>query len=132
MQQHSVIRRSLMVSAAFALGHLFHYALMFSANRILDPGAFGRFYAAISLVNVMLTPAPVLSFMFAKHFRAVFSAAGTSALAGELQALMHRHGAAGLIAVTLCAVGLMFVGFLLGADAFLLLLLVPGVALAVY
>jgi O-antigen/teichoic acid export membrane protein len=130
--QHSVIRRSLMVSVAFAIGHLFHYALMFSANRILDPGAFGRFYAAISLLNVMLTPATVLSFMLAKHFAGVFSAAGIAALSSELKMLMHRHGTAGLILVVLSAVGLMFVGFLLGADAFLLLLLVPGVALSIY
>jgi O-antigen/teichoic acid export membrane protein len=130
--QHSVIRRSLLVSTAFAIGHLFHYALMFSANRILDPGAFGRFFAAISLLNILLTPATILSFMLAKHFTTVFSAAGTPALVGELTALMRRHGATGVVLVLVSAVALVFVGSLIGADAFLLLMLVPSVALSVY
>src|SRR5262245_26781655 len=132
IMQHSVIRRSLLVATAFAVGHLFHYALMFSANRILDPGAFGRFYAAISLLNVLLTPATILSFMFAKHFGTIFSVAGRPAVTDELIALMRRHGAVGLGLVLISAVGLVLVGSLMGADAFLLLMLVPGVALSVY
>jgi len=130
--QHSVIRRSLLVSTAFAVGHLFHYALMFSANRILDPGAFGRFYAAISLLNILLTPATILSFMFAKHFGAIFTAAGIPAVVAELTALMRRHGAVGMALVLFSAVALVFVATLLGADAFFLLMLVPSVALVVY
>ncbi len=132
LMQHSVVRRSLIVTAAFVIGHLFHYGLMFSANRILDPGAFGRFYAALSLLNVLLTPATVLSFMFAKHFSVVFSAAGAASLVAELDMLMRRHGAAGLVLVMLSALALMLVGSLLGADALLLLMLVPSVALLVY
>ena len=50
----------MLVGIVFVLGHLFHYALMLAANRILEPGTFGRFYAAISLLNVLLTPVTVL------------------------------------------------------------------------
>jgi O-antigen/teichoic acid export membrane protein len=130
--QHSVVRRSLMVSAAFAAGHLFHYALMFSANRLLDPGAFGRFYAAISLLNVLLTPSTVLSFLFAKHFTTVFSTAGVGPVVSELNGLMRRHGTAGLVLVLFSMAVLTLAGSLTGADAFFLLMLVPCAALLVY
>ena len=70
----------MLVGVVFVLGHLFHYALMLAANRILEPGTFGSFYAAISLLNVLLTPVTVLGFMFAQHFSAVFSLAGAAAV----------------------------------------------------
>jgi O-antigen/teichoic acid export membrane protein len=130
--QYSVIRRSLLVSMAFVIGHLFHYALMFFADRILDPGGFGRFYTAISLLNIVALPATVLSFMLVRHFTAVRSAAGTGALAVELNTLMRRHGAIGAILVLVCALALVVIGSLLGADAFLLLMLVPSTAFAFY
>src|SRR5262245_62313878 len=96
IMQHSVIRRSLLVSTAFAVGHLFHYALMFSANRILDPGAFGRFYAAISLLNILLTPATILSFMFPNHLVPSFPAPGFPAAGPDLPPLIRRHARVGL------------------------------------
>jgi O-antigen/teichoic acid export membrane protein len=128
----SIVRRSLIVTAVFVIGHLFHYALMFTANRILEPGTFGRFYAAISLLNVLITPATVLSFMLARHFTAISSAAGVGALVTELKMLIRQHGTAGLILVLIFAITLMFIASLFGADAFLLLMLIPSVALAVY
>jgi O-antigen/teichoic acid export membrane protein len=127
-----VIRRSLLVGAVFVLGHLFHYALMLAANRILDPGTFGRFYTAISLLNVLLTPATVLSFMFAQHFSTVFSAAGAGAVVGELRLLLRQHLAGGGLAGLAGTLALLLVAAFLGANALMLLVLVPGVALAVY
>jgi O-antigen/teichoic acid export membrane protein len=132
LMQQSIVRRSLIVTAAFVVGHFFHYALVFSANRLMEPAAFGRLYVAISLLNVLATPATVLSFMFAKHFGAVFSAGGVAPVVGELNTLMRRHGLTGLGLLVLCAVGLFFLGSVVGADAFLLLLLIPAVALAIY
>ena len=130
--QHSVIRRSLLVSAAFIIGHLFHYALMFSANRILNPGGFGRFYTAISLLNILALPATVLSFTLVRHFSMVYTAAGSASLAREVNALMRRHALIGLVLVLLSGLALVLIGSLIGADAFLLLMLVPSTALAFY
>src|SRR5262249_38320322 len=131
---HAALRHSSVPAGVHRLRGrpLLPFALMFSANRILDPGAFGRFYAAISLLNILLTPATILSFMFAKHFGAIFSAAGIPAVVTELTALMRRHGAVGMALVLFSAVALVLVASLLGADAFFLLMLVPSVALVVY
>jgi O-antigen/teichoic acid export membrane protein len=130
--RHSVVRRSLIVTTVFVIGHLFHYALMVVANRLLDPSTFGRFYAAISLLNVLLTPATVLTFLFAQHFSVTFSTAGIGSLAAELKRLLQRHLSIGVCLVLFCALVLFLVGSFLGADALILLVLVPSLALLVY
>jgi O-antigen/teichoic acid export membrane protein len=130
--RYSVVRRSLLVTAVFVIGHLFHYALMVVANRVLDPSTFGRFYAAISLLNVLLTPATVLTFLFAQHFSVIFSTAGIASLAAELKRLLQRHFSVGICLVSFCTLALFVVGSLLGADAVVLLVLVPSLALLVY
>jgi O-antigen/teichoic acid export membrane protein len=129
---HSVIRRSLFVTAAFVLGHLFHYALMITANRVLDPGTFGRFYSSISLLNVLLTPATVLTFTFAQHFSTTFSMGGIGSVASELRTLIRQHLPVAAALVLLCTLALLLVRSLIGADALLLLVLVPLVAVSVY
>jgi O-antigen/teichoic acid export membrane protein len=130
--RYSVVRRSLLVTAVFVIGHLFHYALMVVANRVLDPSTFGRFYAAISLLNVLLTPATVLTFLFAQHFSVIFSTAGIASLAAELKRLLQRHFSVGICLVSFCTLALFVVGSLLGADAVVLLVLIPSLALLVY
>jgi O-antigen/teichoic acid export membrane protein len=127
-----VIRRSLLVTAAFVLGHLFHYALMITANRFLDPGTFGRFYSSISLLNVLLTPATVLTFTFAQHFSTTFSMGGIGSVTSELRTLMRQHLPVAAALVLLCSLALLLVRSLIGADAVLLLVLVPLVAASVY
>jgi O-antigen/teichoic acid export membrane protein len=130
--KHSIIRRSLIVIIVFVAGNLFHYALMVSANRILEPGIFGRFYTAISLLNVMLTPATVLTFMFAQHFSEIFLDAGIGPLTAELRFLIRWHFCVGMGLVLICVLALFLVGSFLGADALTLLVLVPILALFVY
>jgi O-antigen/teichoic acid export membrane protein len=122
----------MLVGVVFVLGHLFHYALMLAANRILEPGTFGRFYAAISLLNVLLTPVTVLGFMFAQHFSAVFSLAGAAAVVSELRMLLRQHFAGGGIAALASGLALLVAASFLGANAFMLLVLVPSAALAIY
>jgi O-antigen/teichoic acid export membrane protein len=128
----SIVRRSLLVTPAFIAGHLFYLALMFTANRLLEPASFGRFFAAISLLNVLFIPATALTFTLAQHFSSVFSAGGIGALVSELRVLMRRHLAIGVALVVLTVLALLLVGLLIGATAVLLLLLVPSIALAIY
>jgi O-antigen/teichoic acid export membrane protein len=130
--QHSVIRRSLAVTTVFVAGHLFNYALMFTANRLLDANTFGRFYAAISLLNVLLTPANILTFMLAQHFASIFRAGGTAAVAGELGKLLRSHSLVGGGGVVLTALSLLLLGLMIGADAGVVLVMVPTMVLAVY
>ncbi len=130
--QQSVVRRSLWVTAIFIGGHLFHFALLWLANRLLDPGVFGRLYTAMSLLNVLLTPATALSFVLAQHFSRVCAGGGRVAVVAELQVLFRRHFGGGLILVILCSALFILLGSLIGADAFLLLVLVPAVAFSFY
>ena len=130
--RQSIIRRSFFVSAVFVAGHLFHYALMVTANRLLAPDPFGRLYAAISLLNVLYTPATVLTFLFAQHFTVVYTAAGRDALVGELKRLFAKHAMLGAGVALATAALLLLSASATGADAFILLMLVPCTALAVY
>jgi len=132
LMQQSVIRRSVIITIVFVTGHLFQYALMIVANRLLDPGTFGRFYVALSLLNVLLTPVTVLTFTFTQHFSTVFSASGIGPVASELKILQRRHALVGSGLVLLCVFSLLIVGSLIGADSFMLLVLVPSLALGIY
>jgi O-antigen/teichoic acid export membrane protein len=132
MLKHSIIRSSLIATPAFVLGHAFNYGLMITANRLLTTNTFGRLYTAISLLNVLYTPAIVLAFLFGRHFAIVYSGGGRDAVAQELRELFHRQLIVGAAAVAVVAVMLLFFASAVGADAFVLLLLVPATAFAVY
>lgn len=41
---------------AFVAGHAINYALMWTANHLLDAGGFGLFYTAILIINVLFSP----------------------------------------------------------------------------
>jgi O-antigen/teichoic acid export membrane protein len=132
MMKHSIIRQSLIVTTVFVLGHLFNYALMITANRLLTTDVFGRLYAAISLLNVLYTPAMVLAFLFAQYFTVVFAAGGRDSLVSELKTLFKQQLIIGALAAFVAIVALLLFASALGADAFTLLILVPCTALAVY
>jgi len=120
------------VTTVFVLGHLFNYALMITANRLLTTDAFGRLYAAISLLNVLYTPALVLAFLFSQYFTIVFAAGGRDALVTELKNLFQKQIIIGALAASVAIVVLLLTASALRADAFILLILVPCTALAVY
>jgi O-antigen/teichoic acid export membrane protein len=130
--KHSIIRQSLLVTTVFVLGHLFNYALMITANRLLTTDVFGRLYTAISLLNVLYTPAMVLAFLFAQHFAIVFAAGGRDALVSELKTLFQKQLIIGAPTALVAVVALLLSASALKADAFTLLILVPCTALAVY
>ena len=54
--RHSIVRRSAAVMIAFVAGHAINYALMWTANHLLDTGGFGLFYTAVLIVNVLFSP----------------------------------------------------------------------------
>ncbi len=132
MKRRSILRRSLVVTAFFALGHAFHYLLLATGNRALAPEVFGLFYTSISLINVVLTPGVVLTLVFAQHFAGVVAARGEGAVGIELRRILERclyWGGAAAVAV---ALALAVFGVVVGIDSFAVVLLVPAVSLAVF
>jgi O-antigen/teichoic acid export membrane protein len=128
--RYSVIRRSLYTAVFFVAGHAFYYLLVISANTKLDPAGFGRFYLGWSILNVLVAPGGVLALSLSGHFADAFRVGGAS---GAVAAL--RRAAAMLLPwmlafVAAAEVALMLGGKALGADAFIMIVLLPLTALA--
>lgn len=66
--RHSIIRRSSGFTIAFLAGHAFNYALLWGANRILNPAAFGVFYAAFVTLTVAMSPMMAATLVLARRF----------------------------------------------------------------
>lgn len=130
--QHSVVRRSIAVTMAFVVGNLFYYALLIAANRLLGIGSFGRFYTALSMLNVLYIPAVVLTFMLVRHFTTLNTASGFGAVVGELSLILKQHGLVGAALVAVLIVALVLLGSVIGVTAVQILVLVPCIALSLY
>jgi O-antigen/teichoic acid export membrane protein len=127
--RHSVIRRSLYTGAFFVAGHAFYYLLVISANATLDPAGFGRFYLGWAILNVLVAPGGVLALSLSGHFANAYQVGGPG---GATTAL--RRTAASLLPWALAFVvaaeaALMLGGKALGADAFIMIVLLPLTAL---
>jgi hypothetical protein len=128
--RHSIIRRSVGVTAAFVAGHALNYALMWGANHLLDSGGFGLFYTSLLIVNVLLSPI----------------IAGMLVLVRRLADAGARHGHSQVVAMTWQVLGgclralpiVVLVGLLLaagvgwlGLEAWPIAFLIPLTVLAV-
>jgi O-antigen/teichoic acid export membrane protein len=130
--QQSVVRRSLLATAAFLAGNLFHLALMLTVNRLVEPAMFGRFFASMSLLDVLLVPATGLSFVLARHFAAVFLLGGVRVVAIEARRLAGGHLAPGAALALLVGLVLLLFGWSVGSEGLWLAAVVPLSALAIY
>ncbi|MGO8914942.1 MAG: hypothetical protein ACLQJR_03440 [Stellaceae bacterium] len=129
---HSIIRRSLFLTAFFVLGHAFYYLLLAVGNRILRPEVFGLFYTSLSLYNVIFTPGLVLTFVYAQHFAGVAARRGNSAIYLEVRhvlLLSLRWGGLFLAAVLMV---LAVLRTILGIESFLVVLLVIAYCYAAF
>jgi O-antigen/teichoic acid export membrane protein len=127
---HSVIRRSLYTGAFFVAGHAFYYLLVIAANATLDPVGFGRFYLGWSILNVLVAPGGVLALSLSGHFAEVFRLKGAwgTVMAFRRAAAMLLPWALALVIAAEAV--LMLGGKALGADAFVMIVLLPLTALA--
>jgi O-antigen/teichoic acid export membrane protein len=128
--QNSIIRRSLPVTLFFVLGHGFHYLLLAAANWTLPQEAFGLFYTSISLINVLLTPGIVLTFLFAQRFASLAAGSGDRAVREELHRILEwsaRWGGAATVGAVLI---LVVFGAAIGVQSFAVVLLAPIVSFA--
>ena len=62
INHHSVFRRSTLVLALFISGLFLGYVLLITANKLLSAEAFGLYYLAWTLINILSTPVVVMSF----------------------------------------------------------------------
>lgn len=62
--QKSILRRASMLLMFLLPGFLLNYVLVLGASRMLELGAFGVFYTAISIVNLFFMPAVIVGCFF--------------------------------------------------------------------
>jgi len=127
----SVVRPSLVVSLFFVGGQIFFYVFVLAANHLLDPIAFGRFYAAWAMLNVLVAPASVLSMVLMRYFAHANHSGGASAVGWALDDTLSWV-VPWVAAITLAVVAaLNLTGALIGIDSVALTLLVPITAAVV-
>lgn len=56
------------MTIAFLAGHAFNYGLYWGANRILDAGGFGLFYASVLAISVAMSPMLAVTLVLARRF----------------------------------------------------------------
>lgn len=125
--RYSVIRRSLIVVILVILGQAFNYLLILLANRSLNAAAFGRFYAAWATINILATPATVLSLVATRYFAEAFRREAESGI--RLALFRVTRSLAPWLLVGVVATEIVF--FAAGrqiADSWLLALLLPVTA----
>jgi O-antigen/teichoic acid export membrane protein len=128
--RHSIIRRSAGVTGAFLIGHALSYALVFGANRILDPGGFGLFYASLMAITVLVSPMMAVMFVLGRRIASESAAGGRAQAAKITLGLLGLCMRWGLPAVALLGVVLAVAGPGLGIEAWQILLLIPATVFA--
>src|SRR5207247_3121428 len=103
-----------------------------TGNRLLVPEAFGLFYTSISLINVIVTPGIVLTFVFAQRFASLAVTGGPDAVRVELNRTLGTAVRWGGVATAATAALLVALGALVGVQSFLVVVLAPAVSLAVF
>jgi hypothetical protein len=86
--EHSIIRRSAGVTAAFLFGHAFNYALYWGADHILDPARFGLFYTAVVSVGVAMSPMIAVTLVLARHFASIAAREGRESVTAATRAVL--------------------------------------------
>ena len=128
--RHSIIRRSAGVTAAYLAGHAFSYALVFGANRILDSGGFGLFYASLLTITVLMSPMTALMFVLGRRIATENATGGQAQAATIAWGLLNLCLKWGAPAAVLLGVILALAGPRIGIEAWQILLLTPVTVLA--
>jgi O-antigen/teichoic acid export membrane protein len=131
LTRHSVIRPSLVVTFFFVAGQAFFYVLVFAGNRLFDPVAFGRFYAAWAALNVFVTPGSVLAMVLMRYFAQINLASGAPGVVLGLIAVASSTAPWVVSASVICVITLNLGGALIGVDSVVLTILVPLISAAI-
>src|ERR1700730_10066526 len=128
--RHSIIRRSLLLTAFYISGHGFYYLLLLSANAMLDPTGFGRLYTGWAILNVLVAPISIIALLLSGYFAEANTAKGPASVAQ----LLARPGPIALpwSAATVISLEILFYlgGRLTGVDSLALILVLPLTAVS--
>jgi O-antigen/teichoic acid export membrane protein len=128
--RHSIIRRSLALTAFFISGHGFYYLLLLIANAMLDPTGFGRLYTGWAILNVLVAPISIIALLLSGYF----AEANTSKGSAFVAKLLARIGRIALpwTAGTVVLLEVLFYagGRLVGVDSLALILVLPLAAVS--
>jgi O-antigen/teichoic acid export membrane protein len=83
--RHSIIRRSLVLTAFYISGHGFNYLLLLIANALLDPAGFGRFYTGWAVLNVLVAPISIIALLLSGYFAEANTRQGPASVVELLQ-----------------------------------------------
>ena len=128
--RHSVIRRSLILTAFFISGHGFYYLLLLIANAMLDPTGFGRLYTGWAILNVLVAPISIIALLLSGYFAEANARKGP-ALVGKLLAQIGRIALPWSLG-TMVLLGVLFYAGsrAVGADSVVLVLVLPAAAVS--
>src|SRR5690554_5084889 len=125
--QNSILRRSLLLLAFTVPAAALNLGLIYAANLLLDHVAFGIFYLAVTIVNVLFAPSQVLSFFYSRALVQINAQHGESVARAAILELAWRLSIAGLVLSAIAAAGLWALGELLSVQSFKLILLIVGI-----
>src|ERR1700683_5225376 len=128
--RHSIIRRSLLLTAFYISGHGFYYLLLLIANAMLDPTGFGRLYTGWAVLNVLVAPISIIALLLSSYF----AQANASKVPAFVSAILARIAAIALpwtVATVLVLEVLFYLGGrLIGVDSLALILVLPLTAVS--
>jgi O-antigen/teichoic acid export membrane protein len=128
--RHSIIRRSLVLTAFYIAGHGFYYLLLLIANAMLDPTGFGRLYTGWAVLNVLVAPISIIALLLSSYFAQANAGKGPA----FVSRMLARIAAIALpwTAATVLVLELLFYlgGRLIGVDSLALILVLPLTAVS--
>ncbi|MEE9301538.1 MAG: hypothetical protein V3V17_10510 [Alphaproteobacteria bacterium] len=130
--ERSIVRRGFVLLALVLPGHVLNYALLVGATHLLVSDAFGIFYAAIAIINVLFAPSLVLSLFLARHFARLKAQAGPGAAVEAFRQAFRLIARWGLLALFLGLAALSVIGSLVGVESFVLIALIVLTAYMAY
>jgi O-antigen/teichoic acid export membrane protein len=128
--RHSIIRRSLLLTAFYISGHGFYYLLLLIANAMLDPTGFGRLYTGWAVLNVLVAPISIIALLLSSYFAQANSSKGP-AFVSRMLARIAAIALPWTMGTVLLLEGVFYVGGkLIGVDSLALILVLPLTAVS--
>jgi O-antigen/teichoic acid export membrane protein len=128
--RHSIIRRSLLLTAFYISGHGFYYLLLLIANAMLDPTGFGRLYTGWAVLNVLVAPISIIALLLSSYFAQANASKGP-AFVSRMLARVAAIALPWTVATVLLLEVLFYVGGrLIGVDSLALILVLPATAVS--
>jgi O-antigen/teichoic acid export membrane protein len=128
--RHSIIRRSLLLTAFFIAGHGFYYLLLLIANAMLDPAGFGRLYTGWAILNVLVAPISIIALLLSGYFAEANSTKGPAFVAELLERVAATAVPWSVATVVVLEVVFYVGGRLIGVDSLALILVLPLTAIS--